>query len=280
MRKFLNIFCFMAALPVSAAVVTAQENRIIPSRIQGAPAHIIPMSSAEIADARMREILSAKLMETLTFEAENDDDFDHLVRLASLSYDEPADQTKGPEIRDEDFSKENPSQGSNEIPGAGEVTLNPDQMQAMALILANMNNPDFLSMIQSGMREKDPWVRDTAPEAHMSSAELPGANILLRGWSVAMRQDGTTRLFQDDNPRSEITLEPGLVIGALGAVVDIRQIGPEVLVTFENGDSISGRAEFSFSGIPPIPPLSQPGQPSQEMLLSAPAFPTISTSSN
>lgn len=281
MRKLIRVtgLCLLSA--TSGLPAFAGDYRQVPSLIPGAPHHILPMSASEIADARMREILAAKLSETLDFQTMTDGDLDDLMRLADMGDDFYPEEQASLAIKEESFPVAGKAPTSQAEPAAEGLRLSDEQMQTMALLLASMSNPEFISMVQSGFSPRDPWMNARGPVMEPSQG-ASNANILLRGWSVALRQDGSTRLFQDGNPGSEITLEPGLVIGALGAVVDIRQIGQEVLVTFENGDSISGRSDFALDGIPPIPPLSQLGSADQDVILSSPARTrgNISTSNN
>lgn len=282
MTRFSPIAASLLLAGSMASHAAAGDYRVFESRIPGAPPHSLPMSASEIADARLREILAAKLAETLDFNTHEDEDLERLLRLADLSHDPSAVTEKPLAVSEDAFDPE-----GDQITKAKDIgtqgDLSPDQLQAMAFLVATMSNPEMMAMIQAGFSRGD---QSYGPgpgrvEGGLVDADVD-ASILLRGWNVALRADGTTKLYQDGNPGSEITLEPGLVIGALGAVTDIRQIGQEVLVNFENGDSLSGRVEVAFSGIPPLPPLSRPNEQAEELILSSPArpLPRLSTSSN
>lgn len=280
MTRFSPIAASLLLAGSMASHAAAGDYRVFESRIPGAPPHSLPMSASEIADARLREILAAKLAETLDFNTYEDEDLERLLRLADLSHDPGAVAEKPLAVSEDTFNPDGEKIANAKDTGA-HGDLSPDQLQAMAFLIATMSNPEMMAMIQAGFSHGHQSYGPGKGQAEGGGPDAD-ASILLRGWNVALRADGTTKLYQDDNPGSEITLEPGLVIGALGAVTDIRQIGQEVLVNFENGDSLSGRVEVAFSGIPPLPPLSRPNEQAEELILSSPArpLPRLSTSSN
>lgn len=278
-------FYLMVGMGLGATGAAADDYRLVDSKINGAPAHRIPLSASEIADARMREILADKLADTLQMEEYGQEDLDRLLSLADLQ--DAADMEKDPALNVSEAAYADMPLEESMVEQAALNTgpaLDPEQMQALAFMVSAMSNPEILAMMQNGisadtrsapMPEQPRELRSAATD--QTDAD---ASILLRGWSVALRPDGKTRLYQPGNPGSEIELEPGIVIGALGAVEDIRQIGREVYVSFESGDSISGKVDLAFSGIPPLPPMSDITEPREELLLSAPAMPNprVSTS--
>lgn len=220
-----------ATIPAGAQLGT----REVPSEIPGAPAHLLPVSAIEIAEARMREIFESRLSERLDFVEGSDADLQRLIAWADVD----PDAEVSPAAAEQDLQAE-------------ASTLSPESMALLA---------ELVSALQSGGIRIPGVGADASAGRREPIAESPGqgagqiatASILLRGWSVAMQPTGDTYLFQDENPASGILLEPGLVIGALGAVTDIRRIGQEVHVLFASGDSMSGPAEVMATGIPQLP---------------------------
>lgn len=270
-----RVFMLFAMLAVQAHAEPLDYVRFN-SALPGAPAHYLPMSASQIADKRMREIMSAKLALTLPIpQMDRDDDLD-LQRVLAFA-----------DIEIGDHEEETGAGGdATGVPEAIEADdpaegLTDENVRTLVMLATAMNNPEVMAQVLGGMRPQAP-VQGYNPDIRdvVMDASQQGASMLLRGWEVSMRPDGSTRLFQPSSPGSEITLEPGLVIGALGPVVDIRRIGQEVYVTFENGDSISGDVEPMLTGVPPIPPLSNIDENNIEYLLSVPAGMNVTISSS
>lgn len=278
----MNRTAFLAIALAFAAGPSASEPGVrgIPSSIAGAPDHLIPLSASQIADERLREIIGDKLAESL--DLESDIDMARLEELAMLAS-QPATEAG---IPSEVEAAEEVQMASDGLQGAQPALrddllqgLTLEQIQMMAIVLASLHDPAGARYpVQAGQAGNGGHGQALSGREVTLDATNGGASILLSGWDVAMLHDGTTELFQVESPGSRITLEPGLVIGALGPVVDIRRIGNEVHVHFGNGDSISGRAETMPAGIPPLPPISNTDQFDQEVLLSAP--PQLATRSS
>lgn len=64
-------------------------------------------------------------------------------------------------------------------------------------------------------------------------------NLLLRGWEVT-EENGEVSLYRDDAPGSRIVVKEGMILGALGAVVEVERTDDKVRVRFESGDEIVG----------------------------------------
>lgn len=223
-----------AAFPVNAQVGTRQ----VPSAIPGAPAHVLPVSAIEVAEARMREILELRLSERLDFAEGNEAD---LARLISWAESDP------------DAEGDSALDGAQEAEAASQASaLSPEGMALLAELVSALQSGG-IRIPGSGIDATDGRLDRITDLPRSGGGSAASASILLRGWSVAMQPTGDTYLFQDENPSSGILLEPGLVIGALGAVTDIRRIGQEVHVLFASGDSMSGPAEAMGPGIPQLP---------------------------
>lgn len=247
-----------AAFPVNAQVGTRQ----VPSAIPGAPAHVLPVSAIEVAEARMREILELRLSERLDF-AEGDEA--DLARLISWAESDP-------DTQDEPVLAA--SEGSQATPEAS--ALSPESMALLAELVSALQSGG-IRIPGSGIDATNGRADQVTDLPRSGGSSAASASILLRGWSVAMQPTGDTYLFQDENPSSGILLEPGLVIGALGAVTDIRRIGQEVHVLFASGDSMSGPAEAMGPGIPQLPTIrSLAANPDMATMAMPAAVPTAS----
>lgn len=270
------IFSLATSLVAMAALPAMADINIVPSQIKGAPEHRIPMSASQIAEVKVREILSEKLAETLISETEQvmvqgvdtSSELDRIFALADLP---PATEDAADDLPDAAESNEATAEApAPSVEGAEEnifATLSEDQMRLLALMATAIQNPD--DMIALAGQVQAATSTDITPNYGTANA-----SIMLRGWDVRMDGDGSTHLFQDGLPNSSIELEQGIVIGALGAVTEIRKIGGEVHVFFESGDSISGEAFTMAAGIPPLPPLSDVNAAPQEVMLSYGARPT------
>lgn len=274
-------FAAFAAFPALADINT------IPSQIKGAPEHRIPMSASQIAEVKVREILAEKLAHTLISETEqvvaaNIDPMSELDRIFAFAELPPvttagsaAEQGATEQAAETTSTQTAPEFAEEE--GDVFASMTDDQMRFLALMAAAIQNPDDMIALASN-------IPGAGQAATSPSYDTANASIMLRGWDVRMDGNGTTHLFQANQPNSSIELEQGIVIGALGAVTEIRKIGEEVHVFFESGDSISGEAYTMAAGIPPLPPLSDVTAAPQEILLSygprttASATETISTS--
>ncbi|WP_375264029.1 hypothetical protein [Palleronia sp.] len=82
----------------------------------------------------------------------------------------------------------------------------------------------------------------SSPAAETEPRTLGGSNnLLLRDWQVT-DEGGRVSLFRQDAPASRIAIAEGMIVGALGAIVEIDRSGGEIRVRFESGDEISGSA--------------------------------------
>lgn len=272
-RILVPLFC--ALIPATSAAAS-EAARNVPSAIPGAPDHLVPMSASQVADERMREIIASKLAETLDIGGADDGDLQRLIELANAANEDAGEAGGASRIAEAAFdptATEAPSDAI-ELAEAGNPLhgMSAEQIQAVALLMAAMQDPAALHRA-AGLDVRSPQVDQRPQQAREVTLDATngGASVLLAGWSVAMRSDGSTRLFRDDSPGSEIPLEAGMVIGALGPVTDIRRIGSEVYVSFENGDSLSGPADAMAAGIPPLPPISNTDFADDFVMLSQPA---------
>lgn len=64
-------------------------------------------------------------------------------------------------------------------------------------------------------------------------------NLLLRGWQV-MAEGSDVSLYREDAPGSKIVVKEGMILGALGAVVEVEHSDERLRVRFESGDEILG----------------------------------------
>ena len=271
-RIVIPLLC--ALLP--ATMATASEAvRNVPSSIPGAPDHQVPMSASQLADERMRDIIASKLAETLDMGGSDDLDMQRLLELARAAEDSAAGDGDASRIADaayDPLAATAPERDAERVADANPLLgMSPEQIQAVALLMAAMQDPAALHRA-AGLDLRSPQLDQRPQQAREVTLDATngGASVLLAGWSVAMRPDGSTRLFRDDSPGSEIPLETGMVIGALGPVTDIRRIGGEVYVSFENGDSLSGPATAMSAGIPPLPPISNTDLADDFVMLSQP----------
>lgn len=262
-----SIFGLTSSLFAIAASSALADIRTSPSQIRGAPEHRIPMSASQIAEVKVREILSEKLaatviletQEAVTASADPLSDLDRIFAFADIPLENPTTEQVQQAPEGATNADDQPMTTSDE---KGDVfaDMTDSQMRFLALMAAAIQNPDDMMALAS---QSSGGAGEPTP-----SYENANASIMLRGWDVRMDGDGTTHLFQASLPNSSIELEQGIVIGALGAVTEIRRIGGEVHVFFESGDSISGEAYTMAAGIPPLPPLSDVTEPPQEVLLS------------
>lgn len=276
----------MAALFSLPAAADAQV-RIMPSTMAGAPDFHLPMSATQVAEARASTIIAGILAEDYDLAGDDAQDLDRILQLTAF--------TEEVALSDETIAVVTDDAG----PEAGART--PARNADMAAFLASPEGVDMMSAMSSGQIEAmtllvmamaDPQAaREVLVSRDMSGSETAAdpqirTSMLLQGWNVRKDEFGAVQMYQESAPGSDIEIEVGLVIGALGAVTDIRTIGQEVIVAFESGDTLSGSVMQSGSSLVGrlggIPPLSDPDQatvpdappPSLEILLSAPVVRT------
>lgn len=274
--------------------------RVVASVLTGSPDFNLPMSASQLAEARANAIIASILAEDYDLAADDTQDLDRIMYLTSFT-DEIilSEEMVAIAATDESFLEDPLNDGESATgdmstflaspAGVGMMSaMSSGQIEAMTLLVMAMADPQAAREVlvsreipdSGGNPGVDPQIR---------------TSMLLRGWSVRMNEFGVVQMFQDSAPGTDIEIETGLVIGALGAVTDIRTIGQEVIVSFESGDTLSGAVLSSVTGAGRlsngIPPLSDPDQaiaqeapppPPGEIMLSAPAAmaPEIATRSN
>lgn len=274
--------------------------RVVASVLAGSPDFNLPMSASQVAEARANAIIAGILAEDYDLAADDTQDLDRILHLTSFT-DEVilSEELIAIAATDESFLENPLNDGASATgdmttflaspAGVGMMSaMSSGQIEAMTLLVMAMADPQAA---------REVLVSREAPDFGGSPGVDPQirTSMLLRGWSVRMNEFGVVQMFQDAAPGTDIEIETGLVIGALGAVTDIRTIGQEVIVSFESGDTLSGAVLSSVSGAGRlsngIPPLSDPGQaiiqeapppPPAEIMLSAPAAmaPEIATRSS
>jgi len=294
----------LLAVTLSSAASASQDIRFFPSAISGAPAHALPVSRAQQSNAAMWEILGAILAERHDLSVDTPDrtTLERIARgwLVTADDGDPMEEVGAVEVTEGSFDPE-------ALPGTAEATgggaglskllatpeglgviarMTPEQIEAMAYLLMAVGDPAGAGGIQAMQRGPGlpplpdlPALGGDKPE--IEDFEPMSTTMLLRGWSVRMDAGGQTSMFQDAVPGSDIRIDQGMVIGALGEIVDIRRLGDLVIVNFASGDTLSGPAADN-PGPAGIPPLMAGGEDAREegviFLSGAPVARNVSTS--
>ncbi|WP_027234586.1 hypothetical protein [Leisingera caerulea] len=147
--------------------------------------------------------------------------------------------------------------------------MSPDQIEAIALMMQLANDPSSATMPSQSVLQGIPSLSDdgigsASPEDLLSMARQAGAaaprvvdvgngkDISLQGWEVIANPDGTISLSNAKIPGSRFNVEPGMVVGRYGRVVDISAEPGDLHVTFETGDRVEGKSVSLKHGIPAI----------------------------
>lgn len=246
----------VSLISLGAGMVSAKDMSVAQTAIKGAPAHLIPMSASQIAEARVHEILSEKLSSSLalgTADLPVEADLAEIERISAM-----ADIPVVPEPVETVQIEPAPEEGADMV----QLASFPAEEESP---FEDMTEAQMKLLVMMAMAVKDPQrvadllgnePREDRPFAEPDNL-IADADIMLRGWNVRMDGFGTTHLYQEGMPNSSIELEEGIVIGALGAVTEIRQIAGEVHVFFESGDSMSGEVSEMTVGIPPLPDMTE-----------------------
>jgi len=126
--------------------------------------------------------------------------------------------------------------------------MSPEQIEASIALVAALNDPQVAS---SYLQQRRQPVRNLAPAPVMSgipglndSLELPAVgeepeNLLTRGWQ-AIDTYGVVTLRKDGDASTELVVEPGMVLGAWGTILDVRRTQTELIVETAKAGIIKG----------------------------------------
>lgn len=123
--------------------------------------------------------------------------------------------------------------------------MTPEQIRALGALYAAAN-PSQMQMPAPPVPERRsqalmpgiPSLSDVASGRVQGLPQQEPQNLLLQGWTVEVLENGRVQMLNPDTPGSEIELEVGMVVGALGEVRQIMRWRDRVEVKFESGDTL------------------------------------------
>lgn len=137
--------------------------------------------------------------------------------------------------------------------------MTPEQIEASIALLAAWSNPAqadaYLAHLRGGRgagsseppRNSDfngvPGLSEALGQSGASGAGENGTNLLTRGWE-AIDTFGVVSLRRDGDPSTDLEVEEGMVLGALGSIVSVRRTQTELIVETANAGSITGVPDF------------------------------------
>lgn len=140
------------------------------------------------------------------------------------------------------------------------ATMTPEQIEASIALVAAISNPDqaqtYLDRLQ-GTRVADPA---PAPAPMPALTGIPGlndalteprqlepvedvGNLLTRGWE-AIDTYGVVSLRRDGDASTDLVVEEGMVLGALGPIVSVRRTPTSLIVETAKAGEITGTPDF------------------------------------
>lgn len=166
------------------------------------------------------------------------------------------------------FAKAEVDPAAGLVTSSGEINLevlasmSPEQMRASIALLAALKNPDqaqsFLDRLDGAHVEPSvrqlpapimsgiPGLNDDLVLPSASGAVLApveAGNLLTRGWR-AIDNFGVVTLRRDGDASTDLVVEEGMVLGALGPVVSVRRTNTLLIVETANAGEITGSPDF------------------------------------
>lgn len=141
--------------------------------------------------------------------------------------------------------------------------MSADQIEAAAALVAAARHPESLEML-TAWREvrasaqavvgvpplsgplssnQDRVAVDTGRPPMVASTVGDGGNLLLKHWQAIGYSGGRVALVRAGDRRTSIEVQPGVVVGPFGEVLDVRREEGVVTVFLASGDEVSGPIE-------------------------------------
>lgn len=173
------------------------------------------------------------------------------VRVTESVFVPPLVTTVGPNDAD-DFAVDPalPLPDSGEGPLSSEMLriiakMTPEQIDALTLLLMSHGGSQPAGVLPEENVADAPWIGDwnDSEVAGEDAAETKGAseNVLDPPWQLIEEADGSVYVEVPGDAFSRVRMEPGLVLGSSGVVINIRKTEGEVLVFLSGGRRIAGQ---------------------------------------